>query len=101
MYISVTINLVEYNGVCPNITEGRLIKTVIDSESLCAKKIIEDFEDPHSLQNQKSFQKVSEVSKTRWAIATALNCLLWPYDKARLLKTVHALAVRHREVNSN
>lgn len=76
MYISVTINLVEYNGVCPNTMEGRLIKTVIDSESLCAKKIIEDTEDPHSLQNQKSFQKDSEVSKTRRAIATAPKCLL-------------------------
>lgn len=71
-----TISLVEYNGICPNTMEGRLIKTVTDSESLCAKKIIEDIEDPHSLQNQKSFQEDSEVSKTRWAIATALNCLL-------------------------
>lgn len=71
-----TINLVEYNGICPNTMEGRLIKTVTDSESLCAKKIIEDIEDPHSLQNQKLFQEDSEVSKTRWAIATALNCLL-------------------------
>lgn len=56
--------------------EGRLIKAVIDSESLCAKKIIEDTEDPHSLQNQKLFQKDSEVSKTRWAIVTAPSCLL-------------------------
>lgn len=71
-----TINLAEYNGVCPNTMEGRLIKTVIDSESLCTKKITEDIEGLHSLQNQKSFQKDSEVSKTRWAIATALSCLL-------------------------
>lgn len=60
-----TINLIDYNGICPNTIEGRLIKTVIDLESLCTKKIIEIIEDLDSLQNQKSFQKDSDVSKTQ------------------------------------